>query len=151
MQIICTSLQTDKHTSTLPLSILQAVCPSCRPTNSVKALKDINCNTVNTFKTLVTHFAWVVDDAKCIVVTAVCVLYVCLSVCPSPHSHTILHGPGCNLGQCRGYPLIVHYWADFQSMPGFRCYDKIARTRNVSERLYSLYAWFHLYCNRKQM
>ena len=36
---VCTSLQTDNHTSTPPLSFLQAGCPSCRPTNSVKALK----------------------------------------------------------------------------------------------------------------
>ena len=32
------------------------------------------------------HFAWVVDDAKCIVVTRVCVR---LSVCPRPHAHII--------------------------------------------------------------
>ena len=36
---VCTSLQTDNHTSTPPLCFLQAGCPSCRPTNSVKALK----------------------------------------------------------------------------------------------------------------
>ena len=36
---VCTSLQTDNHASTPPLSFLQARCPSCRPTNSVKALK----------------------------------------------------------------------------------------------------------------
>jgi len=36
---VCTSLQTDNHASTLPLSFLQAGCPSCSPTNSVKALK----------------------------------------------------------------------------------------------------------------
>jgi len=35
---VCTSLQTDNHTNTPPLSFLQAGCPSCRPTNSVKAL-----------------------------------------------------------------------------------------------------------------
>jgi len=35
-----TLLQTDNHTSTPPLSFLQAGCPSCRPTNSVKALKE---------------------------------------------------------------------------------------------------------------
>ena len=35
----CTSLQTDNHASTPPLSFLQAGCPSCRPTISVKALK----------------------------------------------------------------------------------------------------------------
>jgi len=36
---VCTSLQTDNHASTPPLSFLQAGCPSCRPTNCVKALK----------------------------------------------------------------------------------------------------------------
>jgi len=36
---VCTSLQTDNHASTPPLSCLQAACPSCCPTNSVKALK----------------------------------------------------------------------------------------------------------------
>jgi len=36
---VCTSLQTDNHTSTSSLSFLHAGCPSCRPTNSVKALK----------------------------------------------------------------------------------------------------------------
>ena len=34
---VCTSLQTDNHASTPSLSFLQAWCPSCRPTNSVKA------------------------------------------------------------------------------------------------------------------
>jgi len=37
---VCTSLQTDNHASNPPLSFLQAGSPSCRPTNSVKALKD---------------------------------------------------------------------------------------------------------------
>ena len=36
---VCTSLQTDNHASTPPLSFLQTGCPSCHPTNSVKALK----------------------------------------------------------------------------------------------------------------
>jgi len=36
---VCTSLQTDNHASTSPLKFRQARCPSCRPTNSVKALK----------------------------------------------------------------------------------------------------------------
>jgi len=36
---VSTSLQTDNHASTPPLSFLQAGCPSCRPTNSVKAMK----------------------------------------------------------------------------------------------------------------
>jgi len=37
---VCTSLQTNNHTSTPPLlCFLQAGCPSCHPTNSIKALK----------------------------------------------------------------------------------------------------------------
>ena len=36
---VCTSLQTDNHASTPPLSFLQARCPSCRPTNGVSVLK----------------------------------------------------------------------------------------------------------------
>jgi len=36
---VCTSLQSDNHASTPPLSFLQAGCPSCRPTNSIKAMK----------------------------------------------------------------------------------------------------------------
>jgi len=40
---VCTSLQTDSHTSTPPLCFLLAGCPSCRPTNSVEALKANSC------------------------------------------------------------------------------------------------------------
>jgi len=36
---VCTSLQTDNHIITPTTQFLQAGCPSCRPTNSVKALK----------------------------------------------------------------------------------------------------------------
>jgi len=36
---VCTSLQTDNHASNPALSFSLAGCPSCRPTNSVKALK----------------------------------------------------------------------------------------------------------------
>jgi len=43
----CTSLQTDNHISTPPLSFLQARCPSCRPTNSVKALKAVLLNCIS--------------------------------------------------------------------------------------------------------
>ena len=37
---VSTLHQTDNHISTPPLSFLQAGCPSCRPTNGVKALKE---------------------------------------------------------------------------------------------------------------
>jgi len=36
---VCTSLQTDNHASTRPLSFFQARCPSCHPTDIIKALK----------------------------------------------------------------------------------------------------------------
>jgi len=36
---VCTSLQTDNHASTPPLSFLQARFLSCRATKSIKALK----------------------------------------------------------------------------------------------------------------
>ena len=36
---VCSVLQTDNHTGTPPLCFLQAGCPTCRPANSVKALK----------------------------------------------------------------------------------------------------------------
>jgi len=39
---VCTSLQTDSHASTPPLSFSQAGCPSCHPTNSDKALSANN-------------------------------------------------------------------------------------------------------------
>ena len=38
---VCISLQADNHAITPPLVFLQAGCPSCRPTNSVKALKAV--------------------------------------------------------------------------------------------------------------
>jgi len=41
---VCTSLQTDNHASIPPLSFLQAGCHSCRPANSVKALKAQSIN-----------------------------------------------------------------------------------------------------------
>jgi len=44
---VCTSIQTDNHASTPPLSFLQAGCPSCRPTNSIKALTRLDY--INTY------------------------------------------------------------------------------------------------------
>jgi len=63
------------------------------------------------------HFAWVVDDAKCIVVTRVCVS-VCLSAAVRPHYCT---DPDVTWGRGRGCPLVVHYWADLQSVHRLRC------------------------------
>ena len=44
---VCTSLHTDNHASTPPLSFLQAGCSSCCPTNSIEALKDIHTHPFN--------------------------------------------------------------------------------------------------------
>jgi len=68
------------------------------------------------------------DDAKCIVVTRVCVS-VCLSVCLSaavhPHYCT---DPDVTWWRGSGCPLVVHCWADLQSVHGLRCYGNITRT-----------------------
>ena len=47
---VCTSHQTDNHASTPPPSFLHAGCPSCRPTNSVKALKANHTATIHSEK-----------------------------------------------------------------------------------------------------
>jgi len=66
------------------------------------------------------HFASFVD-AKCVLLTRVYVsLSVCVSVCLSlatyPHYCT---DPHVTWGNCGG-ALVVHYWADLQSVYGFR-------------------------------
>ena len=66
-------------------------------------------------------------------------LCVCVSV--RGRMHTLLHGPGCNRGSGRGCPLVVHYWADLQSVHGLRCYGNISRTRNVSKCMLVLALW----------
>jgi len=77
--------------------------------------------------------------------------YVCLYVLTAfPH---YCAEPGVTWGNGRGCPVVVHYWADLQSVHGFRCYDNIApnasgpscnepqfsSTRNVSQCSYSIY------------
>ena len=44
---VCTLLQTDNHASTHHSVFLQAGCPSCRPTNSIKALKEMETEKVS--------------------------------------------------------------------------------------------------------
>jgi len=66
---------------------------------------------------------------------------LCLSVpCRIP---TLLHGLGCNFGEWYGVPSSCALLGGFAIGAGFRCCDNIARTRNVSECLYSLYACFN--------
>jgi len=49
-------------------------------------------------------------------------LCVCLSLAAFPHYCT---EPDETWRNGRGCPLVVHYWADLQSVHGFRCYDHI--------------------------
>jgi len=93
------------------------------------------------------HFVWVVDDAKCIVITRVCVC-VCLSVCLSVRGRMLTlycTDPEVTWGSGRGWPLVVHYWADLQLVHGLRCYGNITRTRNVSEYMLVLAARTSMY------
>jgi len=53
---VCISLQTDNHASTPPLSFLEAECPSCRPTNSVKALNAERSN----------YFTFILFRVRCV-------------------------------------------------------------------------------------
>jgi len=46
---VCTSLQTDNHASTPPLSFLQSGCPSWHLTDSVKVLKVILIHRIDAF------------------------------------------------------------------------------------------------------
>jgi len=94
------------------------------------------------------HFARVVDDAKCIMVTRVCFcLSVCLSLTAFPHYCT---DPNVTWRNGSGCPLVAYYCAELQSVHRFRWYDNIARTRNVSECLYSLWARCS-FCNRRSI
>jgi len=59
---------------------------------------------------------------------------VCLPVCLSVLRRipTLLHGPGCNLGEWQGFSLVVHYSADLQSVHEFCCYDNIHVCRLIA-------------------
>ena len=58
---------------------------------------------------------------------------MCLSVpCRIP---TLLHGPRLSWGNGKGCLLVVHRWADLQSVHGFRCYDNIALNANCQRVL----------------
>jgi len=84
---------------------------------------------------LLLHFVRVVDDAKCIVVTRVCLPYVCVSVCLSAAVRPqYCVYPDVTWGRGRGCPLVVRYWADLQLLHGLRCYGNITQTLVTSLR-----------------
>jgi len=62
--------------------------------------------------------------ARLCVCLFVCV-FVCLSAAVRPHYCT---DPDVTWCRGRGCPLVVHYWADLQSVHELRCYGNITRT-----------------------
>ena len=93
------------------------------PLNVSKVVISCNC---------LLHFAWVVDNAKCIVVMRVCLcVSVCLSASVRPH---YCMDPDVTWVRGRGCSIVVHYWADLQSGHGLRCYGNIMRTLVTSLR-----------------
>jgi len=52
-------------------------------------------------------------------------LCVCVAISPR-RIPTLLHGLGYKLGNGRGCYIVVHYWADLQSVHEFRCCKNIA-------------------------
>jgi len=78
--------------------------------------------------------------------THLCVcLCVCLCAAACPHYCT---DPDVTWGSGRGCPLVVHYWADLQSVHGLCCYGN---TRNVwqSPAVISLAHRTHYACQRR--
>ena len=66
-------------------------------------------------------------------------LCVCLSLAAFTHYCT---DPDVSWRNGRGFRLVVHYWADLQSVHEFCCHDNIAPNAKCRPVLvYSLYAW----------
>jgi len=62
------------------------------------------------------HFAWGIAEARCILVTRICVpicVFVCLCLAAFPH---YCMDRDVTWGNRRACPLVVHYWADLQSV-----------------------------------
>jgi len=63
-------------------------------------------------------------------------LCVCLSilcVCPRLHAHYCTE-PDVTWGNGRGCRLVVHYWADLQSVHGLHCYGNTMEMRGRAQR-----------------
>jgi len=58
-------------------------------------------------------------------------LCVCLSAAACPHYCT---DPDVTWESGRGCPLVVHYWAELQSVRGMRCYGNVMEMRGRAQR-----------------
>jgi len=56
---------------------------------------------------------------------------VCLSAAACPHYYT---DPDVTWGSGRGCPLVVHYWADLQSVHRLYCYGNTVEMRGKAQR-----------------
>ena len=98
---VCTSLQTDNHASTRPLSFLQAIRPSCHPTNSVKALKAVFNESASSVNSAVVLSAFAAEHRAAVP------LLLCAGTC-----HCQLIRPACTAlsskpAACRCYSQIM--------------------------------------------
>ena len=118
----CTKIKVKRHGVNMSMATIPYSIPGAATSTHTHAM--------SYFITFIT-FAWVVDDAKCIVVTRVCVS-VCLSAAVRPHYCT---DPDVSWGRDRGCPLVVHYWADLQSGHRLHCFGNTTRTLVTSLRL----------------
>ena len=82
------------------------------------------------------------SQAKCIVPRPSVCLCVCLSFAAFPHCCT---AADVTLANGRGCPLVVHRWADLQSVHGFRCYIYAPDAKYQRGRMYSLCGWLSRY------
>jgi len=62
---------------------------------------------------------------KCTAVTAICLVVMSVCVSVPRRIPILLHGPTYKLGEWQGVPLVVHYWADLQSVHGFHCSENV--------------------------
>jgi len=118
--------------------IFVQLCSSWQDFNRLKASRGHSAIAellVYTKRVLTTpSHAWVIDGVKCIVDTCVC-LFVCVSLCVWLSAATCLHyctDPDVTWGSGRGCSIVVHYWADLQSVHGLHCYGN---TRNAWQSL----------------
>jgi len=98
-----------------------------RSTAADLTIAHANANDLFTFRVSRRRREMYCGHARLFVCVSAC---LCLSAAACPHycaESDVTWGSG------RGCPLVVHYWADMQSVHGLRCYGNITRTRNVSE------------------
>jgi len=96
---VCTSLQTVNHASPHHSVILQAGCPSCRPTNSIsRSLKAVLCETVRYTATNISCCRW--TRATC--------CFARIVLCTAMDAQCELHGQAELVGRTSTVASIVN-------------------------------------------